>query len=240
MHRRETQRELVGEDHRGTARQREPEREHLLLTAGQQRDSAVEVRLELREQLDDRVRRRAEDPDVLGDGHPHEHGLASVTSARPARARWCSGALVCRDRGSHRAAERRELAGQREDRRRLAGAVRSEQRDDLARANLEVDVADDVDVAVAGDEALGRERARVMTTARRSAAARLVGARRSIGSPRYASITSGIGLDLCGRPSAILLPEVERDDAIARLEDQRDVVLDDDDRRRRGARRSAG
>ena len=117
----------------------------------------VEMRLELREQFDDRLACGAEHAEVLGDRHAREDG-PGVGDERESGA----GALVQRRvaveaEAVHRSAERREVAGQREECRGLAGAVRSEQRDDLALVDLEIDVADDRHLAVAGRRALRLE-----------------------------------------------------------------------------------
>ena len=69
--------------------------------------------------------------------------FSSVTNISPCWARLCSGAFVDLPVEGDLAGEQRQLAGEREQRRRLAGAVRPEQGDDLARADLEVDVVDD-------------------------------------------------------------------------------------------------
>ena len=57
------------------------------------------------------------------------------------------------------ALERRQLAGEREQGGRLAGAVGAEQRDDLPGIDVQVDVADGRQIAVAGREVVGLEHA---------------------------------------------------------------------------------
>ena len=69
--------------------------------------------------------------------------FSSVTNVRPCRARRCSGAVVDGAVEQHLAGQQRQLAGEREQRRRLAGAVGAEQTDHLAGLHDEVDVVDD-------------------------------------------------------------------------------------------------
>ena len=108
-------------------------------------------------------------------------------------------------------------------RRRLPGRVASEQRDELARPDLDLDVLEDVDQAVVGvdpGETEQRLAARGLLAHFRSAA--LV--------PRYASITRGSVATASNDPSAILTPWSS---AITRSEmpfDDVHVVLDHEDR----------
>ena len=69
----------------GPGDKREAEREHLLLTSGQGRDRSLEVVTKLREDLDHRVDRRSEDPDVLGHRHAHERRPRSHVVGRDCR-----------------------------------------------------------------------------------------------------------------------------------------------------------
>ncbi len=61
----EAERQLVDEQQPRRPGQAAGEGEHLLLAAGEQADAAVEVRLQLREQLDGAVDVAAADPQVL-------------------------------------------------------------------------------------------------------------------------------------------------------------------------------
>ena len=188
-------------------RERAGEREHLLLAARQQPGAAPEQRLQLGEQRRARtlhvaaaqlqVRRRVERRDhraLLGDEAepaPHE----------PVQRH--AGGLA---QHAHVAVERRQLAREREQRRRLARAVRAEQRDDLAGRHREVEVADGGEVAVPGPAARAprraarpaRRRARDAWRARRTA--------RSTGSPRYAATTRGSWRISSGVPLARFRP----------------------------------
>ena len=79
--------------------------------------------------------------------------FSSVTKDMPLRARLYSGAVVACAVEQHLAGDQRQLARERQQRRRLAGAVGAEQADDLARVDLEVDVVDDRLAGVAGGHA---------------------------------------------------------------------------------------
>jgi hypothetical protein len=62
----ESERQLVGQQEtKAVARHRPPKREHLLLTARQQARALGQRPLQLGEQLDDRLRLAATDPEVL-------------------------------------------------------------------------------------------------------------------------------------------------------------------------------
>ena len=91
----------------------------------------------------------AGDAQVLGDGERREHAAAARHLRHAAR-----GDLVRRRVGDlapvedHRAAVGLDHAGDRLQQRRLAGAVRAEQRDDLALVDLEVDAEQHLHAAV--------------------------------------------------------------------------------------------
>ena len=80
-------------------------------------------------------------------------------------------------------------AADRLDQRRLAGSVRSDDRDDLAGIDGQSDAVEDVDLGdVAGDEALDAQDGAAI-------------AARSCPRPRYASITAGSRRTSCGSPA---------------------------------------
>ena len=109
--------------------------------------------LERREVREGDRGRHAGELQVVGDRHVHDHRplLGHVAEAVPAaRVHRCGGRLA---EEPDLALHRRELAGEREQRRRLAGAVGAEERDDLAGVDVEVEVADDGHLAVAGRQA---------------------------------------------------------------------------------------
>ena len=102
--------------------------------------------------------------------------------------------------------ERRQQSGDREQRRRLAGAVRSEQRDDLARTDVQGDVAQHRDAAVAGVEPLTSIRSSSLIAGLRCRVLRCGGsaAPARVGGPIRGD--AGLGLRLAGG-----LTEVGRD-----------------------------
>ncbi len=94
-----------------------------------------------------------EHPQVLGDGHAHEH---RVRVGHEGESR--SGALVQRRavvevEAAKGAAQWRQLSGHGENRGGLARSVRPEQGDKFALADLEVDIADDADLPIARHQA---------------------------------------------------------------------------------------
>jgi hypothetical protein len=143
------------------------EGEHLLLAARQQPHPAVQVVLQLGEQLDGPTGVAPADPQVLGDGEVHEDGPLLGDDAEPP-----PGPHVERVAGGlaeepDLAAQRGQLARQREQRRRLPGAVGPEQGDDLAGVDPQVEVADDLDAAVAGPQPHGLDQRRRRRSRRR-------------------------------------------------------------------------
>src|SRR5262249_7336412 len=80
--------------------------------------------------------------------------------------------------------------------RALAGTVRADQGDDLARLDGEVDAPQHPDLAVAGGDALDRKQAHRATLAYCAATLR----------PRYASITRGSRVTSAGVASAMSSP----------------------------------
>ena len=151
------------------------QREHLLLAARQQPDAAIEMRFELGEQLDRAIDVAAADAQVLARREVHQHGALLRHHAEPLPGAHVQRRVGARAEQANVTAERAQLARQRRDRRRLAGTVRPEQRDDLARVDVQVEIADDLDVPVAGAEAVGLEaRASCRRPARCDAGCRLV------------------------------------------------------------------
>ena len=107
-------------------------------------------------------------------------------------------------------------AHDRVQRRRLSGAVRADEADDLARLDGERQAANGADGAVANLEVLDDERGHAVGSS--SACTAL--------SPRYAAATSRLARISVGDPSASDVPLVEHVDAVADVHDQRHVVID--------------
>jgi hypothetical protein len=155
--RREAEAQLVQQQELRPPQQRPRDREHLLLAAGQQARRAV---LELRERREVPVARLGVEPlalraelEVLGDREAEEDpaalGHVGHAEARDrARADRRGVPAVDRDPALHRPDD----PGHGAQRRRLARAVRAQQRHDLARADREVEVAHDRGAVVAGVE----------------------------------------------------------------------------------------
>ena len=114
-------------------------------------------------------------------------------------------------------------SGQREQGRRLARAVGSQQCDDLAGRDLEVDVRDDGRLAVARGKTTNRESglscSRHVDLARR---------RNSADVRRH---HRRVVADCCGFAVGDDATEVEYDDPVAAVEDERQVVVDEHDGR---------
>ena len=129
--RRQAEGELVSEQHLRSAAERARQRQHLLFAAGQQTRLAVMQGAERREQLVGVVSRHTGQPQVVARCELHDHRALLGDEAEALLA-----PLVHR-RSRHRAEEvhlalaGRDLSGQREQRRRLACAVRPDQRDIL-------------------------------------------------------------------------------------------------------------
>src|SRR4030095_9378937 len=152
-------RRLVQEQERRVPHQRARDREHLLLAPGKPAGRPVSQRLEMREQVEDAIRRPrlagavaprapgdlevlpdgqvAEDPAFLGHVADPETGDAERREPRQRPTPQCD---LTRARG-HEADDALE-------RRRLAGAVPAQQAHDLTRGDLEREVVQDVAVAV--------------------------------------------------------------------------------------------
>src|SRR4029078_11763333 len=96
------------------------------------------------------------------------------------------------------------LAGERRDSRGRAGPMRPEQRDHLARVDVEVEVAHDLDLPVPGAEAVGLEAHAHSPGPRGAAGCKLVV---EDAVPRYASMTRASWLIASGVPSAIGGPQ---------------------------------
>ena len=200
------------------------QREHLLLAARQQADAAFEMRLELGEQRQRAIEVAAADAQVLARREVHQHGSLLRHHSEPLPRAHVQRRVGARAEQPNVAAERAQLARERRDRRGLAGAVRPEQRDHLARVDVEVEVAHDLDLPVPGGEAVGLEARAHAAGPRGAAGCRLVAASRAEVRLDDARVVA----DRVGRALRDRVPEVERDDAVAGLQDQRHVVLDDE------------
>ena len=112
---------------------------------------------------------------------------------------------------TYAARARQQRAGDGAQRRRLAGAVGADQRDDLAFADMEADVATGRDRAIGKLKTFGAQQ-------------------RAHGqAPRYAAITAGLRLHLGRSALEQILPVVHDQHAIGDLHHQIHVVLDHDD-----------
>ncbi len=161
-HRGEAEAELVEEQQLRASGERPTEREHLLLAAGEEAAAPV---AEVGERGEVPVRRlRVEvlaavpEAEVLGDGQPEEQAavLGNVRDAElRARARLHASQVLPLE--ADRAVHGAHQAGDGAERRRLAGAVRAEQRDDLARRNVDMNVAEHRSAVVAGRQAVELE-----------------------------------------------------------------------------------
>ena len=198
--RREAERRLIEEEHVGSGHECAADRQLLLLAAGECSGLTVAEFGEHREELVRRAERvgavaaagREPEPQVLLDGQ--------LTEDAPAlRHERDSGA---RDRlrraAPHRVAGEADVPGRRRDdthdrvqRRRLAGAVRPDQADELAATDLEIQRPNSRHRAVPDMKVLQLEDGTHSATAL---------------SPRYADVTSRLRRISAGAPSARVLP----------------------------------
>src|SRR6266545_5953313 len=200
---RQAGRGLVEQEQIRLGDERTRHREHLPLAAGQRPRPLAPALPEAREEIEHlrqaqlRVGpecRRAE-LEVLLDAERREHVLALSDVADALR----DDAVRLRPRDllsvqQHGACTRREQADHRSDQRRLACAVRTDDRDDLARHHGQVDAVEDVHVGdVAGDEPTGLEYG-------------AGGAHPTTTLPRYASTTVSSLRTSCADPSAMTRP----------------------------------
>ena len=152
----ESERQLVGEQQRRVAAQGSGEGQHLLLAARQHPAPHRQSRFELGEQRQRAFDRTAAEAQVVAGRHLREHqsflgDQADATVADPAIHRREGRHVVEHDDP----VDRRQLAGDRQQRRRLARAVRAEQADHFAALDREVDRSNHLSTQVAGLEAAG-------------------------------------------------------------------------------------
>src|SRR3954453_18667286 len=209
-HGRQPERRLVEQQQARAGHQRPAHREHLLLAAGHRAALLLLALLEAREERVDAVDVLA-DPgavaagerahlEVLEDRHPREDAPPLGRLGDPDL-----GDRVARQALDVAAVEddppgpRRDDARDGPQRRRLAGAVGADQRDDLALVDLERDALQRLDRAV--------ERVDVLDDEDRVVAVRRGGAPGGHAwLPRYASMTRGFARTSAGPPSAIFSP----------------------------------
>ena len=151
------ERQFIDEQESTLPREAPGEREHLLLAARQESDAALEVRFELREQGQGTVDVAAADAQVLTRGQVHQYRARLRHHAEPLPGTHVQRRVSARAEETHLAAEGAQLSRQRRDRRRLAGAIRPEQRDHLALVDAQVEVMHDLDVPVARLQAVDFE-----------------------------------------------------------------------------------
>jgi hypothetical protein len=157
--RREAEAELVEQQQARAAHERAGDREHLLLAAGEQPHWAVAQLAEGREVLVGLLGVQplaaVTEAEVLGHGQPEEQATAlgdvGEPPAREALGRDAAGVGAGVEDPS---AERVDDARDRPQGRRLARAVGPQQRDDLAGADGEIEVANDRRAVVAGGQLL--------------------------------------------------------------------------------------
>src|SRR4051812_45999708 len=209
--RREPERRLVEEQELRLRHDRAPDREHLLLAAGHRPALLALALLQAREQrvhavqvLADALRVPARERahlEVLEDRHAREDppalGRLRDADLGDGVARQPLDLGAVEDDAAH---PRRHDARDRAQRRRLAGAVRADERDDLAFVDLERDALERLDRAVERVDVLDDED-RLVAVARRD---RVAVAHAWL--PRYASITRGLLRTSAGAPSAIFSP----------------------------------
>src|SRR5262249_34932996 len=214
--RREPERELVDEEEPRPAEQRAADRAHLLLAAG-------ELPGRPRGALA-KARQKREDPrEVLRDAVPIPTQVGALEEVVPDReAREEAPALRHLDDAGpddlvgagpgqvaavepDRSRPRREQVRDRVQEGRLARAVAAEQRDELARADLERHAPENLDAAVSGRQIPNLEQRRP-APAHAVLPSRPARARRAYRSPGYAGMTSGLSAIWEGVPSAIVRP----------------------------------
>ena len=143
------------------------ERDALLLAAGQRRDRTMLVSLETDERerganlVVDRgavfaLHPRAE-RDVAGDVAVREQRIVLEHQAQSPKVRRLAGEVGAVDRDP--SAIRRDQSGDRAEDRALAASARTEERDDLARRDIEVDTVDGHGLPVGDPQAVDPERA---------------------------------------------------------------------------------
>ena len=149
-HRGQAQAHLVEHEQPRPAAEHPREGEHLLLAAGQQARLAAAQRAQRREVTDRRVQLGAVQPEVLGDGQAEEDAAVGrdVGHAQPGPRGRGDAREVLAGQPDH-AAGRLQQPGYRPQRRGLAGAVGAEERDDLAGAHGQRQVAHDRRAVVA-------------------------------------------------------------------------------------------
>jgi hypothetical protein len=135
--------QLVDQQDPRLAGQGPGQRQHLLLTAGQQAAADVQPLTQLGEQRQGSRDADTADPEVLGRRHPHEDGLLLGDEADPLAGppeQRVGGVLpVQPDLTAHR----RQLPGHDEQAGRLAGPVGTQQRDHFTRVDLDVQAVHD-------------------------------------------------------------------------------------------------
>ena len=202
-HRRKPEAELVEQEQPRLAGERAADGEHLLLAAREQPGAprpqlAQQGEVLVRDLLVD-VPAAPGETEVLGDGQPEEDA-ATLGHVRdpaprpPGRGDTPEIFAVEDDPALHRADD----PGDHSQRRRLAGPVRAQQRDHLARPDRQVEVADDGRLVVAGRQALERQDVAHAEAISASISAAAL--------PRYASTTRGSRRTASGVPWAITLP----------------------------------
>jgi hypothetical protein len=124
--------DLVDEQDSRVGRQRTTERKQLLLTAREQPNTPVQVRLELREEREGVLDAAASQPKVHAGGQPHQDASLLRDNADAV----ADAAVHARCRASTEQADfafrRTKVPGESHEDRRLPGAVGSDQRHDLA------------------------------------------------------------------------------------------------------------
>ena len=215
----QTHAHLVDQQHLGLGHQRPGHGQHLLLAPREQAGAPPAQRRQRGEQLHGAVHGRGATGPVTGEAEAYVLVDGQVEEQRPilghvgqAAAGGLVGAPTEHGLAEHvdGAHEWAEDARDGEQRGRLAGAVRSEQRHDLARLDVHAETAHHRHAAVAGREVLDRDepgfdRRRRHTCLR--AAAPSWACSSPADSPRYAAITAGLARISAGVPWAMIRPK---------------------------------
>jgi len=197
--RRETERGLVEQQQPRPAHEGPADGEHLLLAARHRPGLLADAFAQPRERVEHvlgiggdlafgRAREGAQFQ-VLAHGHAREHApaLRRVTDAQAHdRMRSAAAQILAVKEDASRG--RADEAADRAQRRRLARAVGTDERDDLAFVDVQRDAGERGDASVPRDQVLDFEQPH------------------ATGAPRYASITFGSAITTSGGPSAIFSP----------------------------------
>src|ERR1700733_1893216 len=203
----EAERQLVGQQQLRLSDERPGQGPQLLLASRQQPRRAPHERPELWEKLDRARRVATGHPQVVGGGQSHEYRALLGDERETVTRANVEGTGLLVSVEPNRAAQRLEPARDRHQRRGLAGPVRAEDGDHLARIHLEVHAPNDGLSLVAGGQVLRLEqRGHAMPPCRTVPSA--VRSTSDTGSPRDGGMTWAFPRTPPGGPDAITLPKL--------------------------------